>query len=142
METEDYYKSLYEDYYTKQYNKSKKRAGTAAESLESIDEFKLNFKAIKHEIKINKSHRLSAIQIAQKMARDDVYERSIKQAKVIKSALERMGFESSSVTAMRAKKIPEEFWDLVEKEKKSALERGMTNKQANIYISTYIFGSK
>ena len=142
MEIEDYYKSLHEDYYMKQYEKSKEKAGTAAERPQSVHEFKMNFNSIKDEIKKNKSHRLSAKQIAQKMAREDVYERSIKQAKVIKSALERMGFESSSVTAMRAKKVPEEFWDLVEKEKKSALKRGMTNKQANIYISTYIFGSK
>ena len=137
------YESLWEDYYKKQYKKSKKKAGNAVEDEETLDEFKMNFDSIKDEIKKNKSHRLSAIQIAQKMAREDVYERSIKQAKVIKEALERMGFESSSsVTAMRAKKVPEEFWELVEKEKKSALKRGDTNKEANIYISQYIFGSK
>ena len=136
------YKSLYKDYMT-QYNKSVAKAGTAAESPQSIHEFKMNFNSIKDEIKNTKSHRLSGKQIAQKIAREDVYERSIKQAKALKKALEKMGFESSSsVTAMRAKKVPQEFWDLVEKEKKSALERGKTNKEANIYISQYIFGSK
>ena len=136
------YESLWEDY-KEQYNKSKEKAGNAVEDEQTIDDFKLNFDSIKDEIKKNKSHRLSAKQIAQKMAREDVYERSMKQAKVIKEALERMGFEApSSVTAMRAKKVPEEFWDLVEKEKKSALKKGKTNKEANIYISQYIFGSK
>ena len=137
------YEDLWENYYKKQYEKSAAKAGNAVESEQTIDDFKLNFDTIKDEIKKNKSHRLSAKQIAQKMAREDVYERSIKQAKALKEALERMGFESSSsVTAMRAKKVPQEFWDLVEKEKKSALERGKTNKEANIYISQYIFGSK
>ena len=137
---EDVYYNV--DYMT-QYNKSLAKAGTAAETPQSLDDFKLNFNDIKDKIKENKSHRLSGKQIAQKMAREDVYERSMKQAKVIKEALERMGFEApSSVTAMRVKKVPEEFWDLVEKEKKSALEKGKTDKEANIYISQYIFGSK
>ena len=135
------YKSLYKDYMT-QYNKSVAKAGTAAESPQSIHEFKMNFNSIKDEIKNTKSHRLSGKQIAQKIAREDVYEKSMKQAKVIKSALEQKGFQAPSISAIRAGKVPEEFWDLVQKERKSALERGMTNKQANIYISTYIFGSK
>ena len=135
------YKSLYKDYMT-QYNKSVAKAGTAAESPQSIHEFKMNFNSIKDEIKNTKSHRLSGKQIAQKIAREDVYEKSMKQAKVIKSALEQKGFQAPSISAIRAGKVPEEFWNLVKEERKSALERGMTNKQANIYISTYIFGSK
>ena len=135
------YKSLYKDYMT-QYNKSVAKAGTAAESPQSIHEFKMNFNSIKDEIKNTKSHRLSGKQIAQKIAREDVYEKSMKQAKVIKSALEQKGFQAPSISAIRAGKVPEEFWNLVRDERKSALERGMTNKQANIYISTYIFGSK
>ena len=135
------YKSLYKDYMT-QYNKSVAKAGTAAESPQSIHEFKMNFNSIKDEIKNTKSHRLSGKQIAQKIAREDVYEKSMKQAKVIKSALEQKGFQAPSISAIRAGKVPEEFWNLVKQERKSALERGMTNKQANIYISTYIFGSK
>ena len=135
------YKSLYKDYMT-QYNKSVAKAGTAAESPQSIHEFKMNFNSIKDEIKNTKSHRLSGKQIAQKIAREDVYENSMKQAKVIKSALEQKGFQAPSISAIRAGKVPEEFWNLVKEERKSALERGMTNKQANIYISTYIFGSK
>ena len=135
------YKSLYKDYMT-QYNKSAAKAGTAAESPQSIHEFKMNFDSIKNEIKDTKSHRLSGKQIAQKIAREDVYEKSMKQAKVIKSALEEKGFQAPSISAIRAGKVPEEFWNLVRDERKAALERGMTNKQANIYISTYIFGSK
>ena len=135
------YKSLYKDYMT-QYNKSVAKAGTAAESPQTLDEFKMNFNSIKTEIRDTNSHRLSGKQIAQKIAREDVYEKSMKQAKVIKSALEQKGFQAPSISAIRAGKVPEEFWDLVQKERKSALERGMTNKQANIYISTYIFGSK
>ena len=135
------YKSLYKDYMT-QYNKSAGKAGTAAESPQTIDEFEMNFNSIKDEIKENNYHRLSGKQIAQKIAREDVYEKSMKQAKVIKEALEKQGFESPSLSAIRAGKIPEEFWSLVREERKSALERGMTNKEANIYISTYIFGSK
>lgn len=135
------YRSLYKDYIT-QYNKSEAKAGTAAESPQTIDEFRMNFDSIKNEIKDNKSHRLSGTQIAQKIAREDVYEKSMKQAKVIKEALEKQGFETPSLSAIRAGKVPEEFWDLVKKEKKAALKRGMTNKQANIYISQYIFGSK
>ena len=135
------YKSLYNDYMT-QYNKSVAKAGTAAESPQSIHEFKMNFNSIKDEIKNTKSHRLSGKQIAQKIAREDVYEKSMKQAKVIKSALEQKGFQAPSISAIRAGKVPEEFWNLVKEERKAALERGMTNKQANIYISTYIFGSK
>lgn len=135
------YKSLYKDYMT-QYNKSVAKAGTAAESPQSIHEFKMNFNSIKDEIKNTKSHRLSGKQIAQKIAREDVYEKSMKQAKVIKSALEEKGFQAPSISAIRAGKVPEEFWNLVKEERKAALERGMTNKQANIYISTYIFGSK
>ena len=135
------YKSLYKDYMT-QYNKSVAKAGTAAESPQSIHEFKMNFNSIKDEIKNTKSHRLSGKQLAQKIAREDVYEKSMKQAKVIKSALEQKGFQAPSISAIRAGKVPEEFWNLVKEERKSALERGMTNKQANIYISTYIFGSK
>ena len=135
------YKSLYKDYMT-QYNKSVAKAGTAAESPQSIHEFKMNFNSIKDEIKNTKSHRLSGKQIAQKIAREDVYEKSMKQAKVIKSALEEKGFQAPSISAIRAGKVPEEFWNLVKDERKAALERGMTNKQANIYISTYIFGSK
>ena len=135
------YKSLYKDYMT-QYNKSVAKAGTAAESPQSIHEFKMNFNSIKDEIKNTKSHRLSGKQIAQKIAREDVYEKSMKQAKVIKSALEQKGFQAPSISAIRAGKVPEEFWNLVTEERKAALERGMTNKQANIYISTYIFGSK
>lgn len=135
------YKSLYKDYMT-QYNKSVAKAGTAAESPQSIHEFKMNFNSIKDEIKNTKSHRLSGKQIAQKIAREDVYEKSMKQAKVIKSALEQKGFQAPSISAIRAGKVPEEFWNLVKEERKAALERGMTNKQANIYISTYIFGSK
>ena len=134
------YKSLYKDYMM-QYNKSVGKAGTAAESPQTLDEFKMNFNSIKTEIRDTKSHRLSGKQIAQKIAREDVYEKSMKQGKVIKEALERMGFESPSVSAIRAGKVPEEFWDLVREEKKAALQRGMTNKQANIYISQYIFGS-
>lgn len=135
------YKSLYKDYMT-QYNKSMAKAGTAAESPQSLDEFKMNFNSIKNEIKINKSHRLSGKQIAQKIAREDVYEKSSKQAKIIRKALQEKGFESPSLSAIRAGKVPEEFWNLVREERKSALERGMTNKEANIYISAYIFGSK
>ena len=135
------YRSLYKDYMT-QYNKSVAKAGTAAESPQSIHEFKMNFNSIKDEIKNTKSHRLSGKQIAQKIAREDVYEKSMKQAKVIKSALEEKGFQAPSISAIRAGKVPEEFWNLVRDERKAALERGMTNKQANIYISTYIFGSK
>lgn len=135
------YKSLYKDYVT-QYNKSVAKAGTAAESPQSIHEFKMNFNSIKDEIKNTKSHRLSGKQIAQKIAREDVYEKSMKQAKVIKKALEEKGFQAPSISAIRAGKVPEEFWNLVRDERESALERGMTNKQANIYISTYIFGSK
>lgn len=135
------YKSLYKDYMT-QYNKSAAKAGTAAESPQTIHEFKMNFNYIKDEIKDNKSHRLSGKQIAQKIAREDVYEKSMKQAKVIKKALEEKGFQAPSISAIRAGKVPEEFWNLVRDERKAALERGMTNKQANIYISTYIFGSK
>lgn len=135
------YKSLYKDYMT-QYNKSMAKAGTAAESPQTLDEFKMNFNSIKQEIKESKSHRLSGKQIAQKIAREDVYEKSSKQAKIIKSALEEQGFESPSISAIRAGKVPEEFWNLVREERKAALERGMTNQQANIYISTYIFGSK
>ena len=135
------YKSLYKDYMT-QYNKSAAKAGTAAESPQSIYEFKMNFDSIKNEIKDTKSHRLSGKQIAQKIAREDVYEKSMKQAKVIKSALQEKGFQAPSISAIRAGKVPEEFWNLVRDERKAALERGMTNKQANIYISTYIFGSK
>lgn len=135
------YRSLYKDYIT-QYNKSAAKAGTAAESPQSIHEFKMNFNSIKDEIKNTKSHRLSGKQIAQKIAREDVYENSMKQAKVIRKALEEKGFQAPSISAIRAGKVPEEFWDLVKKERKAALERGMTNKQANIYISTYIFGSK
>ena len=135
------YESLWKDY-KEQYKKSKKKAGNAVEDEQTIDDFKMNFDSIKDEIKKNKSHRLSAKQIAQKMAREDVYERSMKQAKVIKSALEEKGFQAPSISAIRAGKVPEEFWNLVRDERKAALERGMTNKQANIYISTYIFGSK
>ena len=135
------YRSLYKDYMT-QYNKSAAKAGTAAESPQSIHEFKMNFNSIKDEIKNTKSHRLSGKQIAQKIAREDVYENSMKQAKVIKSALEQKGFQAPSISAIRAGKVPEEFWNLVRDERKAALERGMTNKQANIYISTYIFGSE
>ena len=135
------YKSLYKDYMT-QYNKSVAKAGTAAESPQSIHEFKMNCNSIKDEIKNTKSHRLSGKQIAQKIAREDVYEKSMKQAKVIKSALEQKGFQAPSISAIRAGKVPEEFWNLVKEERKAALERGMTNKEANIYISTYIFGSK
>ena len=135
------YKSLYKDYMT-QYNKSAAKAGTAAESPQSIHEFKMNFNSIKDEIKNTKSHRLSGKQIAQKIAREDVYENSMKQAKVIKSALQEKGFQAPSISAIRAGKVPKEFWNLVRDERKAALERGMTNKQANIYISTYIFGSK
>lgn len=135
------YKSLYKDYMT-QYNKSVAKAGTAAESPQSLDEFRMNFNSIKNEIKRNKSHRLSGKQIAQKIAREDVYEKSFKQAKVIREALEKQGFELPSISAIRAGKIPEEFWDIVREEKKAALERGNTNKEANIYISEYIFGSK
>lgn len=135
------YRSLYKDYMT-QYNKSAAKAGTAAESPQSIHEFKMNFNSIKDEIKNTKSHRLSGKQIAQKIAREDVYENSMKQAKVIKSALQEKGFQAPSISAIRAGKVPEEFWNLVRDERKAALERGMTNKQANIYISTYIFGSK
>ena len=40
----------------------------------------MNFNSIKDEIKNTKSHRLSGIQIAQKIAREDVYEKSMKQA--------------------------------------------------------------
>lgn len=135
------YKSLYKDY-TIQYNKSAAKAGTAAESPQSLDEFKMNFNSIKKEIKESKSHRLSGKQIAQKIAREDVYEKSSKQAKIIKNALQEQGFESPSISAIRAGKVPEDFWNLVREERKAALERGMTNKEANIYISTYIFGSK
>ena len=135
------YKSLYKDYMT-QYNKSVAKAGTAAESPQSIHEFKMNLNSIKDETKNTKYHRLSGKQIAQKIAREDVYEISMKQAKVIKNALEQKGFQAPSMSAIRAGKVPEEFWNLVQKERKAALERGMTNKQANIYISTYIFGSK
>jgi len=135
------YKSLYKDYMT-QYNKSVAKAGTAAESPQSIYEFKMNFNSIKDEIKNTKSHRLSGKQIAQKIAREDVYEKSLKQAKAIKEALEITGFESPSLSAIRAGKVPEEFWDLVRKEKEAALKRGKTKKEANIYISQYIFGSK
>ena len=135
------YKSLYEDYIT-QYNKSAAKAGAAAELPQTIDEFKMNFVSIKNEIKENNYHRLSGKQIAQKIAREDVYEKSMKQAKIIKSALEEKGFQAPSISAIRAGKVPEEFWNLVRDERKAALERGMTNKQANIYISTYIFGSK
>lgn len=135
------YRSLYKDYIT-QYNKSAAKAGTAAESPQSIHEFKMNFNSIKDEIKNTKSHRLSGKQIAQKIAREDVYENSMKQAKVIKSALQEKGFQAPSISAIRAGKVPEEFWNLVRDERKAALERGMTNKEANIYISTYIFGSK
>lgn len=135
------YRSLYKDYMT-QYNKSAAKAGTAAESPQSIHEFKMNFNSIKDEIKDTKSHRLSGKQIAQKIAREDVYENSMKQAKVIKSALQEKGFQAPSISAIRAGKVPEEFWNLVRDERKAALERGMTNKQANIYISQYIFGSK
>ena len=135
------YKSLYKDYMT-QYNKSAGKAGAAAELPQTIDEFKMNFVSIKNEIKENNYHRLSGKQIAQKIAREDVYEKSMKQAKVIKSALEQKGFQAPSISAIRAGKVPEEFWNLVKEERKAALERGMTNKQANIYISTYIFGSK
>lgn len=135
------YRSLYKDYMT-QYNKSVAKAGTAAESPQSIYEFKMNFNSIKDEIKSTKSHRLSGKQIAQKIAREDVYEKSMKQAKVIKGALEEKGFQAPSISAIRAGKVPEEFWNLVRDERKAALERGMTNKQANIYISQYIFGSK
>lgn len=135
------YRSLYKDYIT-QYNKSAAKAGTAAESPQSIHEFKMNFNSIKDEIKNTKSHRLSGKQIAQKIAREDVYENSMKQAKVIKSALQEKGFQAPSISAIRAGKVPEEFWNLVRDERKAALERGMTNKQANIYISQYIFGSK
>lgn len=135
------YKSLYKDYMT-QYNKSMAKAGTAAESLQSLDEFKMNFNSIKNEIRMTKSHRLSGKQIAQKIAREDVYEKTSKQAKIIKSALQEKGFEAPSISAIRAGKVPEEFWNLVREERKSALQRGMTNREANIYISTYIFGSK
>ena len=135
------YKSLYKDYMT-QYNKSAAKAGTAAESPQSIHEFKMNFNSIKDEIKNTKSHRLSGKQIAQKIAREDVYENSMKQAKVIRNALQEQGFQAPSISAIRAGRVPEEFWNFVKQERKSALERGMTNKQANIYISTYIFGSK
>lgn len=135
------YRSLYKDYMT-QYNKSSAKAGTAAESPQSIHEFKMNFNSIKDEIKNTKSHRLSGKQIAQKIAREDVYENSMKQAKVIKNALQEKGFQAPSISAIRAGKVPEEFWNLVRDERKAALERGMTNKQANIYISQYIFGSK
>ena len=135
------YKSLYKDYMT-QYNKSAAKAGTAAESPQSLDEFKMNFNSIKNEIKMTKSHRLSGKQIAQKIAREDVYEKWSKQAKIIKSALEEQGFQSPSISAIRAGKVPQEFWNLVREERQAALERGLTNKQANIYISTYIFGSK
>lgn len=135
------YKSLYKDYIT-QYNKSVEKAGTAAESPQSIDEFKMNFNSVKQEIKESKSHRLSGKQIAQKIAREDVYEKTSKQAKIIKRALEEQGFESPSISAIRAGKVPQEFWNVIKDEKKAAIERGMTNKQANIYISTYIFGSK
>ena len=135
------YKSLYKDYMT-QYNKSAGKAGTAAESPQTIDEFKMNFNSIKNEIRDTKSHRLSGKQIAQKIAREDVYEKSMKQAKAIKQALEITGFESPSLSAIRAGKVPEEFWDLVREEKRAALQRGMTKRQANIYISSYIFGSK
>ena len=134
------YMSLYKEYMT-QYNKSVAKAGTAAESPQSIHEFKMNFNSIKDEIKNTKSHRLSGKQIAQKIAREDVYEKSLKQAKVIKEALEITGFESPSLSAIRGGKVPEEFWDLVREEKRAVLQKGMTNKQANIYISQYIFGS-
>ena len=135
------YKSLYEDYMT-QYNKSAAKAGAAAELPQTIDEFKMNFVSIKNEIRDTRSHRLSGKQIAQKIAREDVYEKSMEQAKVVKEALERMNFKSPSLYAIRAGKVPEEFWDLVREEKRAALQRGMTNRQANIYISQYIFGSK
>ena len=135
------YKSLYKDYMT-QYNKSAAKAGAAAELPQTIDEFKMNFNSIKDEIKDNKSHRLSGKQIAEKMAREDVYEKSIKQAKVIKKTLEEKGFQAPSISAIRVGKEPQEFWDLVRKEKEAALKRGKTKKEANIYISQYIFGSK
>ena len=43
------YKSLYKDYMT-QYNKSVAKAGTAAESPQTLDEFKMNISYIKDEI--------------------------------------------------------------------------------------------
>jgi hypothetical protein len=141
MATKYNYESLYKDYMT-QYNKSMAKAGTAAESPQSLDEFEMNFNSIKKKIKSSKSSRLSGKQIAQKIAREDVYEKSRKQAKAIKKALEEQGFESPSLTAIRAGKVPEEFWSLVKEERQAALERGMTNREANIYISSYIFGSK
>ena len=135
------YKSLYKDYMT-QYNKSAAKAGAAAELPQTIDEFKMNFVSIKNEIKENNHHRLSGNHIAQKIAREDVYEKSMEQAKVVKEALERMNFKSPSLYAIRVGKEPQEFWDLVRKEKEAALKRGKTKKEANIYISQYIFGSK
>lgn len=134
------YKDLYSKY-KQQYEKSRARTGFAAEPPQSFDEFKMNFNAVKREIKEQKTHRLSGTQIAQGLAREDVYERSFKQARSIREALGKHGFEAPSLSSIRAGNIPADFWKMVKDERQGAIERGMSQRDASIYISKYIFGS-
>lgn len=129
--------------YMAQYNKSMENSGgRAAEVPQTRAEFEVNFKEAKVALKESGAHRLSGTQISQKLARADVYEHSLKQARSIQEWARKSDFDNvPSIAQIRAGDVPEEFWQKVSDVYRAQRQDGKSAKQAQVYISTHIFGS-
>lgn len=135
------------DIYKKQYFKSSALVKQVAEKILSRAEFETNLYEVKKEIKKKGEHRLSGTQIAQRLARADVYKFSRKQAKNIYADLKELGYGEKkdlpplpSQMEIRGGAAPEAFWEMVKAQYHDLKEKGSTPKQASRVIAEHYFG--
>lgn len=124
--------------YVKTYNKKALRSKVGLEEIYNKDEFKAIYTALENtrKLEIRKGQRKVANITQDLIAKQEKYEYSLKQAKVLKEALKRALNINYKIKDIRTGQFrSEEFWKMVKESKKELLLQGYGVTEANKIIT-------
>lgn len=132
--------------YVKTYNKRAAKSIVGMEQIYTILEFKSMYTALENDrlAQVRKGTR-KVLNITQDLvARQELYEYSLKQARTLKQALKQEFDENYTIKALRLGKVQktERFWDLVRKYQIELRNKGLKPTDIKESVGQTFFGSE
>ena len=132
--------------YVKTYNKKAAKSIVGMEQLYTVLEFKSMYTALENDrlAQMRKGTR-KVLNITQDLvAKQELYEYSLKQARALKKALKQEFNETYTIKALRLGKVQktEEFWDLVRKYQIELRDKGLSSADIKESVGQTFFGSE
>lgn len=104
-------------------------------------QFEITFQAQKQGYKDRGINAPSNLKVAQELARNDYYEKTNRQAKVLKEAYQNAGIRPPSIAVLKVTGMTTELSSTIKAFRKEKRDAGMSNKDISIAVSSYFFGS-